>query len=284
MMGSLRRGPRSRSETANIIQAGFTIVETMIVIAITGVLFVAIVGTISARQNKVQFNQSINKIKGEIEAVINEVQSGRYPDSADYSCVVSGAVLDFNGPAVEQGTNQQCLALGKVMQFGNGFGSSPEQYAIFTIAGDAKAKKFFEAKPQVVPYTMNTKPLANGLTVAWICQPGGGCGPINGSIAITTYFENTGGTTKTSEGGQTAIAFYAGGRLGDSKDDSILNINNAFDYQPYEIANNNLTPTPGGVKICFKSGTTNQSALMVIGGKSGTSVVAMDVKQSPDCS
>ena|SRR5476651_379650 len=47
-------------------QYGFTIVEVLIVLAVTGILFASTLSLMSGRQNRAEFTQAINNIKSQI--------------------------------------------------------------------------------------------------------------------------------------------------------------------------------------------------------------------------
>ena len=96
---------------------GFTIVEVMIVLAITGGLFISAAVMISGRTNKAQFEQSINQITAQLRQSINEVSTGYYPNRG-FQCQANGATVSITAGTTEQGTNSGCMLLGKALQFG----------------------------------------------------------------------------------------------------------------------------------------------------------------------
>src|SRR6187551_190361 len=98
--------------------SGFTIVETLIVLAVTGGLFVAAAAMISGRQTRTEFEQSVRKIHAQIQQTINEASIGYYPNKNNFSCAAggSGPIITAASPA-SQGQNEGCMFLGKVMQF-----------------------------------------------------------------------------------------------------------------------------------------------------------------------
>lgn len=242
---------------------GFTVVETLIVLAITGVMFVSIVGIVSGRQSKTQFNQAANAMQTEIEQIINEVQSGYSPDTSGFTCAANPT------PSTSQGTNGKCVSLGKVVQF------DTEKYFVYSLAGnkyssirsDYTAQSFEDAVPIVRTNATQTVGLKYGLTKEWARLDGN---PVN-SIAFVPYFG--GGVDGLVYGSQdTQIVPIEGGGLGAS----VINSNIVAGY-------NHRNPD-NGIQVCFRSGGTDQSALVTIGGLKRMNSVTLAIKNTIDCS
>ncbi len=69
---------------------GYTIVEAMIFLAVSGVLFVSAMAAVSGQQQKTQFYQSIRDLDSNIRDKINEVGSGTFGNSLNLKCRVNG--------------------------------------------------------------------------------------------------------------------------------------------------------------------------------------------------
>lgn len=267
MMGIVNKLQRIRKT-----QRGFTIVEVMIVLAITGVLFVSITATLQGKRQKAEFQQAINAVKTEIEQSISEVQTGYYPSDASFSCT-AGAV-PVSGSATEQGSNKTCVFLGKVLQFGKGYGTDPESYAVYTLTGQRDQTSFPDSEPIIVnnDSTKEVKPLQFGLTVTSMRIGGGG--PPVGAVAFVPSF------------GQKGSLLY-----GSQADNDVIALNTTLTSASESVINNQLKPSyasrlnpPGGIEICFRDGyNTNQSGLITIGGSSGTSTVSLSIKGTGNC-
>src|SRR5688572_4270761 len=74
---------------------GFTVVEVLIVLAITGLLFVSAAVMIAGRQNRTAFEQSVRNIHSQIQAAIDEVIVGHYPNNGNFDCNATGS-----GPSI----------------------------------------------------------------------------------------------------------------------------------------------------------------------------------------
>jgi prepilin-type N-terminal cleavage/methylation domain-containing protein len=104
---------------------GFTIVEVMIVLAVSGMLLVSAAALIDGRQSRTEFTTAVNDEQQQIQQIINETASGYYPNNQDFTCTpnpTSSPVLTKSTPGTgtRQGANQGCIFLGKAIQFGLG--------------------------------------------------------------------------------------------------------------------------------------------------------------------
>jgi prepilin-type N-terminal cleavage/methylation domain-containing protein len=116
-------------------RGGFTIIEVMIVLAVSAVLLTAVLATIKGEQNRTQFIQAMRDIDSKIQDSLNDVSTGNYahvfnggtgatPNKNNTrTCSVSGApptpsLGGFSGaPDVTPGINKNCLFLGEALQF-----------------------------------------------------------------------------------------------------------------------------------------------------------------------
>src|SRR5262249_49848375 len=137
---------------------GFTIIEVLIVLAVTGGLFVAAATMISGRQNQTAFDQAIRQIQAQIQQTIDDVAAGYYPNRANFQCTPGGPGLPppLTSAASNQGTNSGCIFRGKALQFAVGT-ADPQQFVTYTIAGlqqggasGAESANLTEAKPAIV--------------------------------------------------------------------------------------------------------------------------------------
>lgn len=110
---------------------GYTIIEVMIVLAISGFMFVIAANFISGKQAKTAFYTGVNEFSDQINAVINQVRTGQYSD-ANFSCTNSGSGISIAASASStQGTNGNCTFIGKYIKISDGSSS----YKIHSIAG-----------------------------------------------------------------------------------------------------------------------------------------------------
>ena len=97
-------------------QFGYTIVEVMIVLAVSSVMFVIAANFINGKQAKTSFTQGVNSLSAQIQDIIDDVVDGKYSDVA-VSCTESSSSVNITPVAQPQGTNAQCVFRGKLIHF-----------------------------------------------------------------------------------------------------------------------------------------------------------------------
>lgn len=259
--------------------AGFTIVEVLVVLAVTGALFVSAAVAISGRTNKTQFQQSINDVVTMLSQSINSTSIGYYPNTSDFTCQNVSNVLVLKTGTNHQGTNNDCIFLGKATQFGVS-STDPQQVATFPIAAlrtDSTGQDVHDlasADPTVIPNGESTDPLLYGLTVSKMYYNNDPTKQI-GAFAIITDLSNYSYSNSFLQSGsqQMILVPILNTSLGATIPSTATAIN----------ANLKLsTAATSGVQICLDSGTTNQSGLVTIGGSGGQQLtVSVAIKASP---
>jgi len=101
---------------------GYTIVEVMIVLAVSGVMFLIAAQFVSGKQAKTAFNEGVTTLAANIQGVIEAVIDGQYTDIPLACSVQSGSApgptryLTFSAGG-KQGTSQDCTFLGTMIHF-----------------------------------------------------------------------------------------------------------------------------------------------------------------------
>lgn len=115
---------------------GYTITEVMIVLAVSGMMFLIAANFINGKQQRTAFTEGINDMASRLQDTIEQVRSGKYSD-ADLSCTFNpnSGVLNFGGSPAGQGTNPGCVFLGKLVYFSYDPSNPNSSYEIFTVAG-----------------------------------------------------------------------------------------------------------------------------------------------------
>lgn len=88
-------------------QTGFTIVETLIVIAVTGALFLSTSILVSGQIARYHYRSSMFQLQSVIQSQFNSVQSGFYPDSDVKDCSGTSIITD------DLGKSTTCVIVGK---------------------------------------------------------------------------------------------------------------------------------------------------------------------------
>lgn len=255
MMGGFytKKIPTKSYQASAKTSDGFTIVEALIVLAVTGVLFVSIIGVVSGKQSKAQFTQGINSIRDEIEQVINEVQSGYYPE------------VD-----TAQGTKQDYMTIGKVIQFNDPSGSDPERYSVYSVITNKNVKEITsDSTIQIVDAATQVNSLKYGLTTKWMRIGGaGGSNLSSKAIGILTYF--------------TASNMAVAGHEAGSQTTQIVPITTTGDIGSGLAESYTGRNPESGVEVCF-DGNNGQSGLVTIGSNQQSNSVTLSIRNGNDC-
>lgn len=231
--------------------AGFTIAEVLIVLAVTGLLFVSAAILISGRQNKTMFMSAVNDFRQQLQQVINQTQSGYY-SGHDFGC----RGMSSGTPAISLTPNNDgtCIFLGSNVQFNPGDG----QFMVIPVvgnrlSGDKEVTSLTQAAPlavtnDMVPGAAQINTLEYGMTIVTATPSTLGIFSDLASYADSS----TCASADCLKSGSRAFGLY-----------------NARVMTPASsITSVNSPPT-----VCVKSGTTNQSAKLTISGEGVTSQV-----------
>ena len=261
----------------DVRRGGYTIVETLIFLAVSALLFVSAMVLISGRQAKAQFTNSVRDLVSEVTDTANDVANGYYQTGANFACNAGASGPTFpTGEVRGQGTNIGCIFLGRTMKFN---GNDPSQLTVYTLAGNrltassADVSTVNEAKPKVVTNTslIMRKNLTNGGKVECIAL-GQSCTPGNSSNAAISFFTRlTGGISEGAINGSIKTDVYINQEVSlvDSDETAIDKIN---------TSRTAITDQP--VTICITAGT-NQYGLIHLGSANSTNLtVTSEIKQS----
>src|SRR5436190_880500 len=96
----------------------FTIVEVMIVLAVTAAILLSALLMIGHQQENTEFIQAVHEAQSQIDDVINNVNSGYYASRQNFECQssLSGPVVD-DSSSNTRGTNKDCIIIGRTMHF-----------------------------------------------------------------------------------------------------------------------------------------------------------------------
>lgn len=112
---------------------GYTIVEVLIVLAVSGMMFVIAANFINGKQQKTAFTQGVNEMASRIQDTIEQVTDGKYSD-IPFNCSAATPVQITSNSAATQGTNPPCVFVGKFLQFEDN--NVPTSYEVFSLAAD----------------------------------------------------------------------------------------------------------------------------------------------------
>lgn len=261
---------------------GYTIVETLIFLAVSAALFVSAMMLMNGQQGRAEFTNAVKDFETRLIDLANDVSTGYYPTTGNIRCTApsSGGNLNITEGNVEQGKNRDCVFAGRIIKFGSGSaGSEREGYEIYTAAGLRSAFTLQDARPKVINVnnSVETATFGSGMTVERVRY---GAGTDSGAIGFFTNFlgeaSSAGGTNLVSTVAYNSVNFT------DNTDSAVARIDNITNYAP-----TTLNPS-GGFTICLKSGGTKQYALVRLGGQNGGPLtVSSEVKSysgaTPSC-
>ncbi len=273
------------------VVGGYTIVEVLIFLAVSGAMFFAALGFIGGQQNKAQFLNAVRDFESKLGDIANDVTTGYYTRSVDFSCQeVSGAPSISDALTTDQGANGDCIFIGTVLKFG-GDGGNRDKFLQFAMAGlrqtstGQNVTTLAQATPRPVYGT--TGNLQNavqeftvgyGATVSCVAFNASSCTAGSPNDAAFGFYTTFGGISPTGQGS--------------SIETDIVPYNNITMNQSIAATAANLAiPNPisiTNVLICLESGGTKQYALVKIGGtNSGSSAITTEIKgytgNNPPC-
>jgi len=173
--------------------AGFTIIEVLIVLAISSALLVSAAALISGRQAKTEFMTGINNTQQQIQQIINETASGFYPNAGDFTCRGStdgGSITFQKASPSQQGTNYGCIFLGKAVQFGLGDSDNdPSTLGVLPLVGNQNYDDPALANNGAQPVQTLAKAAPRAIYPATVSEAANGTPP---TTAIATTLMNYG--------------------------------------------------------------------------------------------
>ena len=94
-------------------QNGFTFIEVMLFLAVTGLLAMAILAGSGMAINQQRYRDSVNTLKSYIQQQYSEATSVINSRSENWECNSTGLVTDTGGPAGEARGRSDCVMLGR---------------------------------------------------------------------------------------------------------------------------------------------------------------------------
>lgn len=104
---------------ARLFQSGYTIVEIMIVLAISGVIFISGLALFNGQGAETSFNQAISDLVSELSTQARSVSTNQFYGAQGYNCAASGSPPRATLSAPSGGgsaTNSDCLSIGKAFE------------------------------------------------------------------------------------------------------------------------------------------------------------------------
>jgi hypothetical protein len=120
-MKNASRGPGEKRKVA-----GYTILETMIFLTVSALLFISAMRLVGGQQGRTEFSHGVREAESVLQDASNDIADGYYSNrtstSARLTCAVNPAspyLLTLGTSATDsQGANAGCVLVGKAIQFG----------------------------------------------------------------------------------------------------------------------------------------------------------------------
>jgi type II secretory pathway pseudopilin PulG len=113
-------------------QGGFTIIEVMLFLAITGLLTVAVFVGASATLGQQRYRDSVNSLKGLIQEQYSQVGSVVNSDTNNPVCTRAGSTINFDEDAEQARGTSECLQMGRFLLV------EPTKVTTYNVIGESK--------------------------------------------------------------------------------------------------------------------------------------------------
>lgn len=288
---------RGSGTTSRKMPWGYTIVETLIFLAVSAAMFVSVMLLVNGQQQRTEFVQAVRTFESEMQDIANDVSTGfaAYPFSPGQSCKVNGSgAVTIDASAV--GSQQRCIFVGRAIQFMPA-GATGQTYKIYSIvgkqrvsAGGREVASLAEAAPVAlapgtgprsgIPDLSQTKSLGGAARIGKVSYQQGATTTTVGAFGFFTTFQTYTGSTISASSIHVDTAPVAGTALSQSTSSVVDRI------AAHTGASPTLTPLNpgGGVTVCLLSNATNQYALIRLGGNStGNLAVTTSIETGNAC-
>lgn len=261
------------------VPRGYTILEVMIVLAVTSALFIAVASTISGQQARSEFAQAVRETDSKLQDIMNDVGTGYYADLASLQCSASSGGPVMTSGTYNKGTNADCIYVGRVMQFAP-HGSNGEFIDVINVAGlrldftkKTEAINLTEAKPVAIADPIEKFKFQAGARLISAKYDNGGGSVGFGSMGIFSDFTSYNGTNLQSGARNINVIPISTTTLGQTFADTALAIKN-------NAATSVVNPSKS-VILCLQSAGSNQHALINIGGLGRRITTSTAIQEGP---
>lgn len=243
--------------------AGYTLVETMIVLAISGLLAVSAFALVGGQRAKSEFTQAVRDFESKLVDVANDVAKGYFPNKGTNQQCIAGALgINFVPATENQGESEDCVFAGKVLAF-NPAGNE-RRFQVLTLASRRVARDNKEIVDisqlsnndlRFVPNLDDPLPLLYGLRVKSVLADGN---PI-GSFAFITSFAGKSDTGSLTGAPDTDLKWLFSSSLGE---DPFGTLQSTTSRNP---TNYRTVTTANAIEICVEHGASGRTARIILG-------------------
>lgn len=253
---------------------GYTIIEVVIVLTVSALLFAASVVGYSLQNRRTQFTDSVNNFAQEIQDVLGDIQNGVYPSNNSFSCSANASggvpIINYSGSA-KQGSNTSCIFLGKAIQFGPN-GTNNAAIDVYTVVGRRLIAgttdpviNIGDASPIGLNNMVQRKSLDAGVQISSV-KSADGSHSYSGFAMVST---SSSSGISSGLNSRASLAVVTG---------AINNSSATFLNRVKLINDTSITNAAGGLNICVKEpGIGGRSALIELATNSSQIIVNTDI-------
>lgn len=228
---------------------GYTVVEIMVFLTVSTLIVGSAIALFSTRIPSAQFSQSVHELETKIRSVSNDVLNGYYPSASNFSCKINNGQIEISslGSSSEQGTNEECVFLGRAVQFTE----NSDEVSIYNIVGR-----------RLSPSGSIVSTLADAQPKAIDSVSGGAAGPENFTTGFGLKVESivpvgTTGVMFTQSFGSSAVGANVTGA-------------SQLEFYPFNITGaltdidpNLLKDKNSGISICLGDGSNRRAKIHI---------------------
>ena len=271
---------------------GYTIIEVMIVLAVSAGLMVVASVFIGGRQAKTEFQVAIRSTQTKIQQVLNEANSGYYQSDYDFSCSkVAGDYVKIKGSGVteERGAHGDCIYIGNSLVFTqDGLFVVPMAGQRLKDSTSESTQTIAEAKPTAIagdgnPARNNTGP--TGSIKQYSYSPG---------VKFVRASYDAASMTPQTMFGFAALSSLAdfqqsNGLSNGSQTINLYRYTQAFTAATHEQIADTINDEPNAftkankINLCFEGTGVNQSFVITVGSNNGGILVTNKIKNGGTC-
>jgi hypothetical protein len=165
---------------------GFTIIEVLLFLTISGFLLVTAIHMFGGQSGETAFSEGVREVYSQLQALSNNVSTGFYTNTNNFSCTPGTEVSPgvFSSPTItyaasnNQGTQKGCEFLGQVVQFAPS--NETNKYVVYTVVGNqfvgnstTVTTDFTEAVPTALIYASDISNPTASATDSQVTLPAG---------------------------------------------------------------------------------------------------------------
>ncbi len=267
-------------------RGGFTIIETLIVLTVSSVLFFSVMNMLSGRQGRVQFSQGMRELESQIGDLLNDVSTGFYPNIPGLKCtadhVNNKPQLSIVGSGDSTGLNGDCVFAGKVFQIGltnSGGNLDPSRVVQYIAAGrrlywsspvnSDDVDSIVQLKPTIMQFDSAQSEYSLPAGIEMVNNAGNPFGR-----AIGVFFSDYAGETSGSlHSGAASVAIA---KISDTGSGVNVMQKQAI-YDAVEALDESSFLGDGSINLCFKSGSSDAKAVISIAGSGGSLTTSLRI-------